>query len=366
MRFSKKRVLISLLLGMIVIGGAGFLYVQNQINHVEIDKSDEALGIKEQPKTSVTDKKDETESEKPLDAYQDRIINIALFGVDRRSAGEEGRADATMILTVDFKHNKLKLSSLMRDMYVEIDGYNKTKFNHAYAYGGAPLAIKTINQNFDTDIRDYVTVDFFTLEKIIDEIGGIELEVKDEELPLINRHMQEVAKIQGEQGVELHRSGLQTLNGKQAVAYARIRYVGNGDFERTERQRRVLSQMVKKVEGLSKSELPGLVMQILPHVETSLDTNTIIDMGVKYLTEGIHEMEQDRFPRDGAWETLRINGGWYMNVDMEQTTSDIAEFIYETKTEASPCRCIKGQIENDFSPEENHDVLFNHQYRTAM
>lgn len=359
MRFSKKRIIIYLLLGIISVGGIGGLYIQSQINHVEIDKSNEALGIKESPETNLQEKTEKPKDVETVDTYQDKVINIALFGVDRRYEGEQGRADATMILTVDFKHNKLKVSSLMRDMYVDIDGYNKTKFNHAYAYGGAPLAIKTINQNFNTDIRDYVTVDFFTLEKIIDEIGGIEVDIKEEEMELINRHMNEVAKIQEEEAIELNHAGLQTLNGKQAVAYARIRYVGNGDFERTERQRKVLGQMVKKVEGLSKTEVPGLVMKILPLVETSLDTNTIIDMGVKYLTEGIDDMEQDRFPRDDAWETLRINGGWYMNVDMEQTITDIADFIYETETDASPSRYIK----NDSSPEGNHDVQYKQQYR---
>lgn len=350
-----------LLIVLFGLGVGGFFYVQNQINHVEIDKSDEALGI--EAKAEVVEPKPLEEKKESVDIYQDKIINIALFGVDRRNKEEKGRADATMILTVDFKHKKLKVSSLMRDMYVDIEGYNKTKFNHSYAYGGAPLAIKTINQNFGTDIRDYVTVDFFTLEKIIDEIGGIELDVKDTEIPLMNRHMREVAKIEGVQGVELHHAGLQTLNGKQAVAYARIRYVGNGDFERTERQRKVLGQMVKKVEGLSKSELPGLVMKILPYVETSLDTKTIVDMGLKYLTEGINEMEQDRFPRDGSWESLKINGGWYMSVDMERTTSDISDFIYEPEAETSTCTCTKSQLETDFSIEENHDVLFNYQYR---
>lgn len=363
MKFSRKRVIVALLMVMLGFGMAGFFYVQSQINHVEIDKSDEALGIRTEPQTSKDSKPSVVKKEKPVDKYQDKIINIALFGVDRRNQGEESRADATMILTVDFKNNKLKVSSLMRDMFVEVEGYEKTKFNHAYAYGGAPLAIKTINQNFDTDIRDYVTVDFFTLEKVIDEISGIEIDVKESEIPLINRHMQEVATIQGELGVKVHHAGVQTLNGKQAVAYARIRYVGNGDFERTERQRKVVSQMVKKVEGLSKTELPGLVMKVLPHVETSLNTNTIIDMGVKYLTEGITEMEQDRFPRDGAWESLKIDNGWYMKVDMERTTDDIAEFIYEQARVDSACSCKRGQIEADFSPEENYDVLFNHQFR---
>jgi LCP family protein required for cell wall assembly len=357
MNRKKKTLLISALAVSLTIGGI-LAYLYSQFNHIEINKSDEALGIK--PKSSEMVVKAETKDE-PIDKFNNQIINIALFGVDRRSGDEQGRADSTMILTFDFKHNKLKLSSLMRDMYVEIEGYENTKFNHAYAYGGAPLAIKTINQNFDTDIRDYVTVDFFTLEKIIDEIGGIELDIKEEEYPLINRHMQEVANIQSEEAIQIEHAGLQTLNGKQAVAYSRIRYVGNGDFERTERQRKVLSQMVKQVEGLSKAELPALVMKVLPYVETSLDTNTIIDLGLKYMTEGIDDMEQDRFPRDGYWDTLRIKGGWYMKVDFESTKDHIDEFIYEHNVQGD--KMFMDTIQDEFSSEQNHDVLFSHQYR---
>jgi polyisoprenyl-teichoic acid--peptidoglycan teichoic acid transferase len=325
----KKKIILSSTIGIVVLIGGFIAYMYNQFNHVKIDKSDEALGITTPTKTQVEEKQVE---EKVYDKFDNQIINIALFGVDRRDTNERGRADSTMILTVDFKHNKLKLSSLMRDMYLDIEGHGKTKFNHAYSYGGAPLAIKTINQTFGTDIRDYVTVDFFTLEKIIDEIGGVEIDVKEEEYPLINQYMSEVAKIQKEDVVELEGSGLQTLNGKQAVAYARIRYVGNGDFERTERQRKVLSQMVSKVQGMNKAELPALAMKIMPFIETSLDVNTITDMGMQYLSEGINEMEQDRFPRDGYWKALNLKSGWYMNVDLEETQKQLQDFVYEANS----------------------------------
>lgn len=337
----KKKVILIVCLLVILLIGSFIGYVFKQINHVEINKSDDALGITTDNYIPSIKPVGKTSNDEVESKYDNQIINIALFGVDRRDEKERGRADSTMILTVDFKHNKLKLSSLMRDMYLDIEGHGETKFNHAYAYGGAPLAIKTINQTFETDIRDYVTVDFFTLEKIIDEIGGVEIDVKENEYLQINKYMIEVAKIQKEDIVNLEHAGLQTLSGKQAVSYARIRSVGNGDFERTERQRKVLSQMISKVQGMNKSELPSLVMKVLPYVETSLSPNTVIDMGLQYFTKGINELQQDRFPRDGYWESMRLSSGWYMKVNMEETKQQIHDFIYD-KPEVSDHTEIKG------------------------
>ena len=114
------------------------------------------------------------------------IINIAFFGVDRRAVNEASRSDSIMILSIDEMHKKIKMSSIMRDTYVEIKNHGQTKINHAYAYGGPQLAIRTLNENFNLDIRDYVTVDFFNFEKIIDAIGGVTIDVKQDEISLIN------------------------------------------------------------------------------------------------------------------------------------------------------------------------------------
>lgn len=343
---SRKRKLVSMLvmiLLMVLFGILGFFWFSlHRVQHVEIDKSKEALGIH-----TSNDSKEETKEKEPaFQLYHDEIINVALFGLDRRDEKDTGRADATMILTVDFKHQKIKLASLMRDMYINIDGYGKTKFNHAYSYGGAPLAIKTINENFGTDIQDYVSVDFFTLEKIIDAIGGIDIEVTDEEYPLMNKYMNEVASIHGEEYTPLTMGGFQHLNGKQAVAYARIRKVGNGDFERTQRQRIVLTQMIEKISKMNKMELSKLVYQLLPYVETSMDTKTILDIGLNCLTKEIRNVEQDRFPRDGYWQAKTINHIWYMDFDLDSTKAQIQEFIYEPHQHEA-----ESVINNDLSNE---------------
>lgn len=321
----KKMILFSTILILVLIGIALYLYFQfTNFNTVKIDQSDQALGISQSltPKTSpITPEIEEPERED--------IVNIALFGVDRRNSKERGRSDSMMIASIDFKNDKIKLISLMRDIYTPIEGHGNTKLNHAYAYGGPELAIKTINQNFGTDIRDYVTVDFFALESIIDSIGGIQMDVKPEEVDYVNKYMQETAHIQKKEITPLEIDGMQTLNGLQAVAYARIRYVGNGDFERTERQRRVLTAMLEKVKSQGKSAIPQLLLQVSPHIETSLTRSDMLSLGYEYFKQQPLTLEQERFPMDGDWTSAMINGGWYMKADWSLLKEQVTNYIYQ-------------------------------------
>ena len=141
-----------------------------------------------------------------------KITNIALFGLDSRNHDYEGRSDAIMVASVNGKTGKIKLVSIARDTYVNVPGYGETKINHAYAYGGAELAIQTINENFNLDITDYAAVNFDSLADVIDAMGGIDLEVTEEERYQINAYLLE--------GEPLRESGMVHLNGPQAVSYA--------------------------------------------------------------------------------------------------------------------------------------------------
>lgn len=284
-----------------------------RINHVEIDKTDEALGISAEAEIE----KQDIEELKPKN--RDDIVNIVLFGLDRTETNENSRSDSMIVLTLDFKNKKIKLSSLMRDMYVFIEGYGQTKLNHAYAYGGASLAIKTINQNFGTNIRDYAAVDFSTLEKIIDILGGVTINIKQEEISEINT-INSNAKITN--------SGKQLLNGKQAVAYSRIRYVGNGDFERTERQRRVLLEILRKAKETEIASLPDLASEILPLVETSMEKQTILDMSADFFKAGEMTCDQERFPINGYYWDDMTDGIYYLKFDTEITKQQVMDYIF--------------------------------------
>ncbi len=311
-------IIIACVVCIFAVGLLGFSYVLwtvGKVNYNPITQNPSDVGAN----TAISDNK---------------ITNIALFGVDSRN-GEASRSDAIMILSVDNKHKKIKLASILRDSYVEVPGNGMTKINHAYAYGGPELAIRTINENFGLDIMDYVTVNFDQLADVIDAIGGIDIELSEAERENANQNIYSYVQ---ESGKDLpldyiESSGLQHLSGIQAVAYARIRYVGNGDYERTDRQRRVLQQMFNKVMDMNVTSYPGLVSKLLPLVETSLDSGEIISLGLKALAGGKPVFEQTRFPLDedfgnGGAGTM-INGTWYMVFDIEATAEKIQAFIYD-------------------------------------
>lgn len=310
----KKIIVLSIAVAaiLIIILIAGYASLA-RINHVEIDKTDEALGISAETEIEKQDIEELTPKKR------DDIVNIVLFGLDRTEPNENSRSDSMIVLTLDFKNKKIKLSSLMRDMYVFIEGYGQTKLNHAYAYGGASLAIKTINQNFGTNIRDYAAVDFSTLEKIIDILGGVTINIKQEEISEINT-INSNAKITN--------SGKQLLNGKQAVAYSRIRYVGNGDFERTERQRRVLLEILRKAKETEITTLPDLASEILPLVETSMEKQTILDMSADFFKAGEMTYDQERFPINGYYWDDMTDGIYYLKFDTEITKQQVMDYIF--------------------------------------
>jgi len=159
-------IIIGIIIGVFLISiGGVYIYgrhIYNKVEKVEVDKDD--IGITE-------------EVEEKLSPYSNSIINIALFGIDSADA-TTGRSDSIIIATIDTNHKKLKLTSIMRDSYVNISGIGNDKINHAYAFGGAQLAIKTLNENFDLNIEDFVAVNFDSLPKIIDMIGGVTVDIQ--------------------------------------------------------------------------------------------------------------------------------------------------------------------------------------------
>ncbi|MEG0457730.1 MAG: LCP family protein [Oscillospiraceae bacterium] len=259
------------------------------------------------------------------------ITNIALFGVDRREKNTNGRSDAIMILSIDRLHNKIKISSIMRDSYVAIEGHGKDKICHAYVYGGAKLAVKTINQNFGLDITEYATVNFAEMAEIIDAVGGIEIEVSEAERKDANLHMVDQVAISGKPLDEIKKAGLQTLSGMQAVAFARIRNVGNSDFERTDRQREVMEKLFEKALKMPVTNYPNFANKILPITETSLDLGEIIGLSSLFLRSGV-AFEQSRIPNNKDLingGSLYVNGTSYLNYDLKQSSQRLKAFVYD-------------------------------------
>ena len=256
------------------------------------------------------------------------ITNIALFGLDRRG-DETSRTDTIMIVSVDRYNKKIKLTSLMRDMYVDIPGRGGDRINHAYAYGGPEVAINTINKNFDMDIKYYATVDFKGVQMIINKIGGVNINVKEGEIKYLNSNLHELNGIDEENiKGEIAGSGIWNLSGKQALAYMRIRYYGDADYERTQRQRTVLTELLDRVKISGIFKYPELVSAVLPYVETNISKVDILTLGLTALGFR-NNIEQYRLPVDNMFSSQSIRGMSVLVPDMEANKKQLHKFIYE-------------------------------------
>jgi len=266
--------------------------------------------------------------EEEISQYENagKITNIALFGLDSED-GVTGRSDSIMVATVDPAHKKLKITSIMRDSYVNIEGYGNDKINHAYAFGGPELSIRTINDNFGLNIEDYVTVNFSSLPVIIDKLGGIELDIRDDEIQYMNEYINHLNGELGTSSAHIYTSGVQHVDGVQALAYSRIRYTAGGDYERTQRHRTVLNALFSKITAMSVTQYPGLLNELLPYVQTSLNSGEILSLGTKVLSIG-NNLEQDRFPRDGYGYGETIDGVYYLTFDRETIKEQMREYIF--------------------------------------
>lgn len=305
-----KRIALIIAMVLLFVVGVSCLYVSyllNQVDRGELSSSMDDLGIDTSKLRS------------------DGVINIALFGVDSREDTNTGRSDSIMVASFDITHHKLKLVSLMRDSQVAIDGIGDRKINHAYAAGGPELAVKTINQNFGLDITDYVSVNFYQLADVIDSLGGLDIDITEAERKNANFYIKEAAAAVGRNPEIIPQSGPQHMSGQQVVAYGRIRYVGNSDFQRTERQREVLEKVFNKMLEKNLLEYPGILNTVLPMIETSMTNSEILNIGARLVTFGKPKMEQGRFPLDGSYTSKGSN----LVYDLEEASNKLHRFIYD-------------------------------------
>ncbi len=299
-KFKVIMTILVVLVFIISIGAGYFFSLLNKVDTVSLNKAE--LG--------VTSK----EELKKYDSF-DSIKNIALFGIDAEE-GNTGRSDAMMIITIDSKHNKIKTTSVMRDCYVNIDGHGMDKLTHAYAYEGPTLAIKTLNENFGLNIEDFASVNFDSLPQIIDLLGGVEIELSDVEY----------SRIPG-----ISSPGTHLLNGEQALTYSRIRKGAGDDFERTHRQRIVLSALFSKAMSSPVTSYPSILSNLLPLVQTNMSSGDILSLATKVAGMGKSTLEQDRFPRD---EDLLKNDDpevSYVKFNIETVKQKMQDYIFDDK-----------------------------------
>lgn len=307
-------------MGLVLIGGALTAnYVDKQLDKivpVVINRSPDELGIA--PRV-----------EERIKSIDNPPLNIVLFGVDKRPDHEYSNSDVIMVISINKKAREIKIASIMRDTYVNIEGKGMDKINAAFDLGGPQLAIKTINQNFDLNIKDFVSVDIAGMSNVIDELDGIELDITKEELPWLNSYLDEAKKYDSTAiPPYVSKTGRQLLNGKQAVAYTRIRYTSGNDYKRTERQRTVLTLLIRKIKQAGPMNYPFLVSRILPYVQTSIGRSDLLKIGSDVFINNIRTVKQERFPLYSESRGKMINNIWYLVTDITATKNSIHEFIF--------------------------------------
>lgn len=248
--------------------------------------------------------------------------NILLLGTDNRPGEEVGRTDTMIVLSVNAEEKAVRMTSLMRDMWVDIYGTNRThKINAANVFGGTDAAMATVNHYFGLNIEDYVLVDMEGLTQIVNQLGGVDIPLTKDEADRINKEVTDQEKVA--EGESVH------LSGEQAMSYMRIRSIG-GDQQRTERQRTVLMAMAGSLKGTSAWNLMGVAMTMMGYVETNLSLGEIVDLGMTALEIDLAGIEQMRIPQEGAYTMGREekSGLDVIWADFEKNTAFLHAFIY--------------------------------------
>ena len=262
--------------------------------------------------------------------HDDDILNILIIGSDSRSVEEQGRTDSMILLSIKKDTKEIVMTSLMRDMYVEIPNNGWSKLNAANVYGGPELLMDTIELNFDVRVDKYIYIDFYSFVDIVDAVGGIELEISDEEAQGMKAPMAEQNKIMGNpKGTDyLTSGGKLQVNGNQALAYARLRYVGNADFERTERQRTVISKIMEKAVTFNPIKLDKFAKASLSHITTSMTKLELQLLANKAPLILRYDTEQLRIPEEGMYSYGSHDGQSTLDVDFSACRNALKQKIY--------------------------------------
>ncbi len=270
--------------------------------------------------------------------------NIALFGVDSRDTnlGKGARTDTIMIASLNNKTGEVKLCSIFRDTYLNIGNDTYNKANSAYSYGGPEQAIQMLNMNLDMDIDQYVTVGFKALVDTIDDLGGVEVDITEEEIHFLNDYQIGTAEAIGIKQSDIKKvteAGMQTLNGLQATSYCRIRYTKGDDFKRAERQRTVLTQVAEKAMSSDIQTLDSIIDDIFPLCSTSFTKAEMVEYASRIATYSIGE--QSGFPFEKVTGNMGKAGSSVVAEDFQQNVVQFHEFLFGD-SEYTPSETVKG------------------------
>lgn len=317
-----KKIYALLMVFSILLGMLGFvmLYAYNKLDSLNYRALDDG-------ETLLSEEDNSGLLQEPM------VLNVIMFGIDRRDESDEhSRSDSTMLLSLDSRRKKIKLTSLMRDIYCKIPGHAPNRLNTAIAYGGEKLAIQTIQDTFKVKIDRYAKVDFESFKKIVDIIGGIDLTLSEAEVNYINNDLDyfKSSSPRLEHGKDSYH-----LNGEQTLVYARARKVAtpeglHDDFARTYRQRRVLGLIINSMKKCNISQVLDIIEQAGPYIDTNLKKSEMMTLAKKVMTYLNFNLEEFRLPTDNNVKNSNIRGMAVLEIpDLNKARYDLAKFIYE-------------------------------------
>lgn len=259
-------------------------------------------------------------------------MNIALFGVDAENDADllkGSRSDSIMIASINMDSGDIKLVSVYRDTYLNVGTDTYIKCNHAYSYGGAEQAVKMLNMNLDMDITNFVTVGYQGLTDVIDGLGGIYIDVDEEELKHINNYQIDIADVLKTDYVPITEPGYQLLDGIQASAYCRIRYTAGDDFKRASRHREVLMAIEEQAKKADLATLTAAFNEAIDDIYTSLDQDTILDL-IGNITK-YQIVDQGGFPEESMRTVANIGakGSSVIPMDLEANVVWLHQFLFD-------------------------------------
>ena len=327
---------------LLLIGGSGLIYYSSVLNLLKfVDISDNTATA-----TKATTNADSTSDDifdKSLsndELLEDsKVLNVMLFGEDNARGEKFGRSDSMIMLSIDNRHKKLKMTSFQRDSYVYVDGYGYDKLTNAYAYGGPKLTIQTIESNFGVKVDRYAVVDYASFIDIIDVLGGIDLELTKDEIDYINYQLYK-NKQSDTRTTITDAPGVVHLTGQQALWYARNRGldsseeeigIAGDDWDRTSRQRKLLETMFNDMKSADLTQIVSIVGKVGPLVTTNIkkdEITALVSHSPTYLT---YSVEQYTVPQEGQWYYMNDTpvGSVIAFSDLEVQRKLFAEFIYE-------------------------------------
>lgn len=291
------------------------VFVWQKLNQIERDEEIPTEELKINELTATT--------KEVLKGY----TNIAIFGLDNRSNGtlDTGNSDVIMIASINNDTNEVKLVSVYRDTYLDTGDGTFRKANAAYNRGGPKMAVAMLNASLDLDIKDYVSVDFRAVSEAVDLLGGVEITIEPEEVELLNSYTQTTAEVTGKKANYISSAGTYVLDGTQATGYARIRYTAGDDYRRTERQRTVVEQMVKKAKQTDLATLNDIIDVVCRDIKTNMSNSTILSLAAEALNYEL--VDTHGFPFESHADRVgKLDA--VVPTDLETNVKELHEYLF--------------------------------------